>query len=475
MGCGHRQICIVAPQPGRAQGRGLATGADGTGDSRPSRGRVGPFPSPSAAALPRGRLALGRDRRRRPPAVATEPRRLRKSSRAPVGSRLCPPGSPLDERRQRRELVGEVEEHRLEVPLEGARGPPARRVLAVPRLAPRGELGLHGLLEGLPVGQVRDPAPARAHEVALVEGERRGEARRLDEAADEAGRRGRQADPVPPAADHLAEGADREALQVLGERRRDPLEDGRRRPASSCAAGARRASRLLAPTRPSRRRAMARPFTEKRDARRVALGQDRVEGRVEERLVVQAQAALDVARVEEGRQRVAELQADGGAARAHPPRGRDPLPRRLLARGEVPAGGHVDAPAARLGEHGLRHQQAELDPHAGEADALAAGLGAGREIVVAGQLAPAHAAAVVHHHDRLLRGVGEDVDARRARVERVRHDLREDRLLDGVRVGVAQVLEQVLEVDARLAHRGWSIPLLSAPTAGIGSGRRRSP
>src|SRR3989449_8051435 len=46
---------------------------------------------------------------------------------------------------------------------------------------------------------------------------------------------------------------------------------------------------------------------------------------------------------------------------------------------------------------------------------------------------------------------------RSARVERVRHDLGEDGLLGGAGVGVAEILEQVQEVDARLAHRGQSI------------------
>src|SRR2546422_8401259 len=45
---------------------------------------------------------------------------------------------------------------------------------------------------------------------------------------------------------------------------------------------------------------------------------------------------------------------------------------------------------------------------------------------------------------------------RSARVERVRHDLGEDGLLGGAGVGVAEILEQVQEVDARLAHRGRS-------------------
>jgi hypothetical protein len=112
----------------------------------------------------------------------------------------------------------------------------------------------------------------------------------------------------------------------------------------------------------------------------------------------------------------------------------------------------VHRAAARLREHGFGHQQAQLDPDAGEPDPLAARLAAGREVVVARELAPAHAGAVVDHDQRLLGRVGQHADARAARVERVRHDLGEDLLLDRVGIGVAQVLEQVVQVDARLAH-----------------------
>ena len=43
---------------------------------------------------------------------------------------------------------------------------------------------------------------------------------------------------------------------------------------------------------------------------------------------------------------------------------------------------------ACLGEYFLAHEQAELDAHAGKADALAAFLGARRDVVKARQLAP---------------------------------------------------------------------------------------
>ena len=72
--------------------------------------------------------------------------------------------------------------------------------------------------------------------------------------------------------------------------------------------------------------------------------------------------------------------------------------------------------------------------------------------MVAGQLAPPHAVPVVHDGQRGRRGVGGDSDRRGARIERVGDDLGEDRLLGGPGVGVAQVLQEVEEVDPSLAH-----------------------
>ena len=123
--------------------------------------------------------------------------------------------------------------------------------------------------------------------------------------------------------------------------------------------------------------------------------------------------------------------------------------------------------ASRLGQHLLGGQQAELDADTREADALAAHLGAGRDVVVSGQLAPPHADAVVDDDQQGIAAVGADGDPRGARVERIGDDLREDRLLQAARIGVPQVLEEVQEVDARLAHRApriaWATPGPVAP------------
>jgi hypothetical protein len=73
--------------------------------------------------------------------------------------------------------------------------------------------------------------------------------------------------------------------------------------------------------------------------------------------------------------------------------------------------------------------------------------------VIARQLAPSHARAVVDGSERRASGVGRKTDAARAGVERVSDDLREDGLLERAGVGVAQVFEEVDEVDASLTHR----------------------
>ena len=161
--------------------------------------------------------------------------------------------------------------------------------------------------------------------------------------------------------------------------------------------------------------------------------------------------------IEKRGQRVAEVQAHRGPPLRQPPRGWDPLPRGPLAGGQVPAGGDVGGAAAGLGEDALRDQEAELDADAGEADALAPGLGRRSQVVVPGQLPPAHPRAVVHHDHRPLPRVRQHPDAPRTRVEGVGHHLGEDRLLELPRVGVAQVLEQVSQIDSCLAQCKRSI------------------
>src|SRR2546422_4693800 len=122
-----------------------------------------------------------------------------------------------------------------------------------------------------------------------------------------------------------------------------------------------------------------------------------------------------------------------------------------------PGRGHVVLAEPRLREHLAGDEETDLDPHAYEPNALAPDLGAGSDVVIARELAAPHPHPVVHDGERRGGRIGCDRDSRGARVERVRHDLGEDGLLGGAGVGVAEILEQVQEVDARLAHRGQSI------------------
>ena len=109
-------------------------------------------------------------------------------------------------------------------------------------------------------------------------------------------------------------------------------------------------------------------------------------------------------------------------------------------------------PAPRLGRDVLAHEEPELDAHAGESDPLAARLRARRDVVIPGQLASSHAGAIVDDGERPVCGRRAELDARRARVERVGDDLGQDRLLERTGIGVAKVLEEMQQVDTGLAH-----------------------
>ena len=128
-----------------------------------------------------------------------------------------------------------------------------------------------------------------------------------------------------------------------------------------------------------------------------------------------------------------------------------------MATRQVPARRHVDlaAPAFRI--HPMAAEQRKLDPDAGESNPLPSSLGAGGDVVVTPHFPTLHPRAVVGDRERAARRVTRDVDAARSRVERVRHDLGENCLFQGTRVGIAEVLEQVQQIDPGLAHR-WPSP-----------------
>ena len=129
----------------------------------------------------------------------------------------------------------------------------------------------------------------------------------------------------------------------------------------------------------------------------------------------------------------------------------------------MPPRGDVRGAAPGFGDHFARHEQPELDAHAGKPDPFAPRLGARRHVVIPRQLPSLHAAAVVHDRQRRFGRVGEEADAGRSGVERVRDDFGEDRLLEGSGVRVPQIFEEVLEVDAGFAHVGILSPAAVAP------------
>ena len=99
-----------------------------------------------------------------------------------------------------------------------------------------------------------------------------------------------------------------------------------------------------------------------------------------------------------------------------------------------------------------RDEQPELDSDAGKSNALPARLRARRNVVIPRQVPPLHPSPIVHDRQRGVGGVGLEADACRAGVERVGDNFGEDRLLERAGVGVAEIFEEVLEVDAGFAH-----------------------
>ena len=177
-----------------------------------------------------------------------------------------------------------------------------------------------------------------------------------------------------------------------------------------------------------------------------------LEGGIEQRLEVAADGFLEVARVEERRQRIGQAEPHRRAALAGEPRRRDPLPGRTIPRGQVPPGRDVRRAAPRLGDHVRGDEQSELDADPGKANPFPARLRARRHVVIPGQVAPLHPPPIVDNRERRCARAGLEADPGGAGVERVGDDLGENRFLEGAGVGVAEVFEQVLEVDPGFAH-----------------------
>ena len=73
--------------------------------------------------------------------------------------------------------------------------------------------------------------------------------------------------------------------------------------------------------------------------------------------------------------------------------------------------------------------------------------------MVLGEVAAAHAAAIVEDGERALNRVGSKGQHCCARVDGIGDDLGQDRLLRSARIGVAEIIEKMQEIDARFAHR----------------------
>ena len=123
-----------------------------------------------------------------------------------------------------------------------------------------------------------------------------------------------------------------------------------------------------------------------------------------------------------------------------------------MPRREPPRRGHVRLAPPGLGHDLLAREEAELDADAREADAAPPDLGARSEVVITTQLAATHTAAVIHDVERGCGGIGGQADLRGPGIEGVRDDLGEDGLLERARVRIAQVLEEVEQVNAGFAH-----------------------
>jgi hypothetical protein len=174
---------------------------------------------------------------------------------------------------------------------------------------------------------------------------------------------------------------------------------------------------------------------------------------IEQRFEVSPQGFLQIPGIEQRGQLVRQRESHGRAAGRHEAQWRRPLPRRPVPRRQVPSGGHRCRAAPGFGNHLARHEQAKLDPDAGESDAVAALLRACRNIVVACQLSALHAPAIVD--DRQCRSdcIGQQANAGRTRVKCIRDHFGEDRFFERPGVGITQVFEEVLQVDACLTHR----------------------
>src|SRR5262245_33429170 len=123
-----------------------------------------------------------------------------------------------------------------------------------------------------------------------------------------------------------------------------------------------------------------------------------------------------------------------------------------MARDHVPGRSDVVLAAASFGEDFFANQQSEFDADAGETDALTPNFVTGGDVMKMRQFSPLHTRAVVDRYHGARRLVAGKRNYRRAGVQRVGHDLRQNGLFERTRIGVSQVFQKMQQIDARFTH-----------------------
>ena len=204
------------------------------------------------------------------------------------------------------------------------------------------------------------------------------------------------------------------------------------------------------------------PIDLETDTRAILAPDELVEVGIEQRLEMAPDDLLDIPGISQRRQLIGQDQPHGRAASTGQARGRNPFPWGAMPRREMPPGRDVRRASDGFGDDLARHQQPELDPDAGKADALASGLAARCDVVISGQLPPLHPAPVVDDRQGPVGRVGAQADERRTRVERVGNDFGQDCFFERTGIGIAKVFKQMLEIDPGFTHgRILSLPALS--------------
>ena len=118
----------------------------------------------------------------------------------------------------------------------------------------------------------------------------------------------------------------------------------------------------------------------------------------------------------------------------------------------MPTRRHVRGAPPGFREHLFTDQQPQFDTDTGESNALPAHFGAGGDVVVLPHCLSLHAGSIVRDGERPLYGISRHRDPAGPGVQRIGDDLGEDGLFEAPGVRISQVIQQMFEVNARLAH-----------------------